>query len=317
MTTLSMVDPAARALALAFAAFDPSRQPIADYRAALAELFPAVLPTFEERRIPGAPGSAPVRVLLHRPPKTAGERLPAILFLHASGFISGTPDMFSAANDAMAQQHHALVVSVQYRLAPESPFPAALQDAHAALVWLFAQADALGVDPARIVVMGESAGGGLAAMLTLLARDRGGPALAGQVLVYPMLDPRTGTDDAPVHNPSTGEFLWTVRHNRFAWAALRGEAAIEAPWRPYLAPALASDLRALPPTFIAVGALDLFLEEDVAYALRLSRAGVRVEAHVYPGGIHGFDFVPCAVSSQYRADLAAALTRMLAGAPAA
>ncbi|WP_219211969.1 alpha/beta hydrolase [Variovorax boronicumulans] len=317
MTTLCMVDPAARQLALTFAAFDPSQQPIAEYRANLASLFPALAPTFEERVIPGAPGSAPVRVLIHRPRQVGSERLPAILFLHASGFISGTPDMFSAANDAMAQQHRALVVSVQYRLAPESPFPAALQDAHAALVWLFAQADALGVDPARIIVMGESAGGGLAAMLTLLARDRGEHAVAGQVLVYPMLDPRTGTDDAPVHNPSTGEFLWTVRHNRFAWAALRGDAAIDARWLPYLVPALAPDLHALPPTFIAVGALDLFLEEDVAYALRLSRAGVRVEAHVYPGGIHGFDFVPCEVSAQYRADLAAALTWMLAGAPAA
>jgi acetyl esterase len=160
--------------------------------------------------------------------------------------------------------------------------------------------------------MGESAGGGLAAMLALLARDRGEYALLGQVLIYPMLDPRTGHDEAPAHNPTTGEFVWTVRHNRFAWSALRGESAIDAEWAPYFAPALAPELAALPLTFIAVGALDLFLEEDMAYALRLSRAGVSLECHVYPGAIHGFDFVPYEVASQYHADLASALKRMLA-----
>lgn len=319
MNTLAMVDPAARPLALAFAGFDPSRQPIEEYRTQLANSFPADTSSsggsFLERMIPGGHGSNPVRLLLHRPRQAAGEHVPAIVFLHASGFISGTPDMFSAANDALAQQHNALVVAVQYRLAPESPFPAALQDAYAALGWLFEHAEELGVDPARIIVMGESAGGGLAAMLALLARDRGEYALAGQVLIYPMLDPRTGSHDAPVHNPTTGEFVWTSVHNKFAWSALRGESAIDEEWLPYLAPALAPDLAALPSTFVAVGALDLFLEEDIAYALRLSRSGVRVEAHIYPGAIHGFNFVPGDMTSQYQADLAAALTRMLAVEP--
>lgn len=315
-STLSMVDPAARDLAQAFAAFDPSVQPLQEYRDALGATFAASVPSvavpYEERMIPGMPGSPAMRVLIHRPVAPSGEPMPAVFFLHASGFISGAPEMFAAANHDLAQRHNALVVAIQYRLAPETPFPGPLEDAYAGLAWLFEHAEDLGVDPTRVIVMGESAGGGLAAMLTLLARDRGKYALAGQALVYPMLDPRTGTSDAPINNPATGEFVWTVRHNRFAWSALRGPSAIADTWLPYLAPALAADLAALPPTFIAVGALDLFLEEDVDYALRLSRAGVAVEAHVYPGGIHGFDFAPCAVTSQYRADLAAALTRMLA-----
>lgn len=317
-TTLGLVDPAARPLAQAFAAFDPARQGITQYRASLAQLFPADTQAtdafHEERMIAGGADGKQLRLLIHRPQQAVDQPLPAILFLHASGFISGTPDMFSKANQAMAQQHQALVLSVQYRLAPESPFPAPLLDAYAALAWLFGHAQELGIDPARIIVMGESAGGGLAAMLALLARDRAEYPLAGQVLIYPMIDPRTGGIDAPVQNPSTGEFVWTASHNQFAWSALRGPALAEA-WRPYFAPALAPDLAKLPPTFIAVGALDLFLEEDVAYALRLSRAGVPLETHIYSGAIHGFDFVDSAIATQYHADLAAALDRMLAPAP--
>ena len=316
INTLSMVDPAARQLAQAFAAFDPSRQPLAEYRArlasALAASTSAAKVSFAERIIPGYSSSQQVRLLIYAPSQATGKDVPAILFLHSSGFISGTPDQFRAANYDLAQKHGVMVVAVQYRLAPEFPFPAALQDAYAALSWIFEHTEELGVDPARITVMGESAGGGLAAMLALLARDRGKYALRGQVLIYPMLDPRTGRDEAPAHNPTTGEFVWTARHNRFAWSALRGESPIDAQWAPYFAAALAPDLATLPLTFIAVGALDLFLDEDVAYALRLSRAGVSVESHVYPGAIHGFDLVPCEVASQYHTDLASAIKRMLA-----
>jgi acetyl esterase len=316
INTLPLVDPAARQLAQAFAAFDPSRQPLGEYRASLANALAAATPaakvSFADRIIPGYSDSQHVRLLIYAPERAGGERLPAIFFLHSSGFITGTPDQYSTANYALAQKHGAIVVSVQYRLAPEFPFPAALQDAYAGLSWLFENTEELGVNPASIIVMGESAGGGLAAMLALLARDRGKCALRGQVLIYPMLDPRTGTNEAPTCNPTTGEFVWTVQHNRFAWSALRGETPIDAEWAPYFAPAVAPELAALPSTFIAVGALDLFLEEDVAYALRLSRAGVSVETHVYPGGIHGFDLVPCEVASQYRTDLASAIERMLA-----
>ena len=309
MDMMDQVDPAARQLAIAFSAFDPSRQPINEYRAGLLELFP--LPPsqsgvdFEEQIADG------VRLLLYHPDKRGNAPISAIYFIHPSGFISGAPEMFMAANKALAQRHGALVVTVQYRLAPESTFPSPLQDAYVGLAWLFQHAERLGVDRNRIVVMGESAGGGLAAMLALLARDRGEYALAGQVLLYPMLDPRTGTDAAPVHNPTTGRFVWTERHNRFAWSALRGTQPIDDVWLTYFSPAEMADFAGLPPTFIAVGSLDLFLEEDVDYALRLSRAHVSMELRVYPGGIHAFNFVPSTITAQYMVDLDAALTRML------
>ena len=313
MDTLNLVNPAARALTEAFAAFDPTRQSIDDYRAGLTEMFPPPPSQpgidFEEQLADG------VRLLLYHPPVRTVSPVPAILFLHPSGFISGAPEMFMAANKALAQQHNALVVTVQYRLSPEAVFPAPLQDAYAGLAWLFEHAEQLGVDRDRIVVMGESAGGGLAAMLTLLARDRREYQLVGQVLLYPMLDPRTGTADAPAHNPTTGEFVWTERHNRYAWSALGGVQPIGEAWLPYFSPAEAADVTGLPPTFIAVGALDLFLEEDVEFSLRLSRARVPVELHVYPGGVHGFNFVSSTITSQYESDLDVALTRMLAPTP--
>lgn len=162
-----------------------------------------------------------------------------------------------------------------------------------------------------LYVFGHSGGGGLAAALALPARDRVAPALRGQVLVYPMLDARTGTAEAPVDNPTTGEFFWTQAANRFGWAALRGPASVPAEQLGYFSPALAADLAGLPPTFVGVGALDLFLEEDIAYALRLARAGVPVEAHVYNGGVHGFDGLPGSLAEQFNADLRAAFRRLL------
>lgn len=133
-------------------------------------------------------------------------------------------------------------------------------------------------------------------------------------MIYPTLSPRTGTDDAPVDNPITGEFLWTRAANRFGWDAMRAGQDMTCERVGHFAPALAADVAGLPPTFIAVGALDLFLEQDVAYALRLSRAGMPVEAHVYPGGVHGFDGFPGALSNGFQADLRAAITRLAASA---
>lgn len=313
MSTPDLIDPAARPLAAAFAAFDPTKQPLNEYRAALDAAMAASGqdgPPFEERFAPGLEGQPDVRMLLYRPIHGGGN-LPAILFIHASGFIAGRPEWMAAANQALADEHGALVVAVNYRLAPEAPFPAPLDDCHAALRWLHDNAGALGVDAGKILVMGESAGGGLAAALALLIRDRTDIDLAGQILVYPMLDPRTGTDEAPIDNPLAGEFVWTRRHNRFGWNALRGGREIPQTRLSHFAPALADDLGNLPPAFIAVGALDLFAEEDAQFALRLSRAGVPVEFHLYPGGIHGFDLTPSALAQQYKGDLARAIRRML------
>ena len=225
--------------------------------------------------------------------------------------VAGTPDVEDAASLALAQAHGALVVAVDYRLAPETPFPGPVEDGYAALDWLFTHAAEVGADPARIVVMGESGGGGLAAALVLLTRDRGQHQLRGQVLIYPMLDPRTGTAAAPVDNPMTGEFVWTRAANQFGWHALRGTAPIPPERIGHFAPALAEELAGLPPTFIGVGALDLFLEEDVAYALRLARAGVPVAAHVYPGSVHAFNTAPGGPTDVFNADFKAFLDPLL------
>jgi acetyl esterase/lipase len=181
------------------------------------------------------------------------------------------------------------MLQVEYRLAPEHPHPTPVEDCYAALGWLTAHAAELGVDPARIAVMGDSAGGGLAAGVALLARDRGGPALARQVLVYPMLDDRTRTPDPEIVPYAT----WTYDDNVTGWDALLGEAAGTDDVSPYAAPARALELAGLAPAYIEVGELDAFRDEDVAYARRLAGAGVSTELHVHPGCPHGFEsFAP-------------------------
>ena len=308
--TLHLVDPGAREAVAGPVPFDPARDTVEQFRRTVQASYPDDPVPCEERIIPGPPGAADVRVLLHRP-EQARSRSPAILYLHGGGYVAGTPDMMAFFCQKLAKENGALVVAVQYRLGPETPFPGPLADCHAALTWLVAEAEALGIDRDRIAVMGQSAGGGLAAALALLARDRGGPALKAQFLVYPMLDPRTGTADAPVDNPATGEFVWTRAANRYGWSAMRGGQDIAPARLGHFAPALAKSVAGLPPAFVALGALDLFLEEDVAYALRLSRTGVPVELHLYPGGVHGFDAFPGALSDQFRGDLHAAILRLM------
>ena len=245
--------------------------------------------------IPGPPGAPPVRALTYRPAERTS-LLPAFLHIHGGGYVIGAPEMTDPANRLLASELGCVIVSVDYRLAPEAPHPAPVEDCYAALQWLHANAGELGVDASRIGVKGESAGGGLAAALALLARDRGGPALAFQHLIYPMLDDRTCVDPDP--NPYVGEYIWTAAQNQFGWSSLLGAAPGSAGVSPYAAAARAETLSNLPPAFLAVGDLDLFLEEDFDYARRLSRAGVPVELHVYPGAFHGFDMVSTARVSQ-------------------
>lgn len=311
MKTLHLVDPAVRDVIASLRTFDPEREPLETFRAQLlatyAQLAPPMPHAREEHWVPGEPQ---VRVLVYRPrdlPPSSG----AIVYVHGGGFIAGVAEMTDAACLRLAEEHRALVVSVDYRLAPETPFPGPVEDCHAALRWVMKQAPSWGVDPSRVVLMGHSAGGGLAAATALLHRDRRGAPLAGQVLIYPMLDARTGTADAPVDNPSIGEFGWTRSINRFAWRALRGSGPISSEREGHFSPSLASGLEALPPTFLAVGGVDLFMEEVVDYGLRLSRVGVPVEMHVYPGGIHGFDLFPTAIADRLASDLRDALTRLL------
>jgi triacylglycerol lipase len=259
--------------------------------------------------VPGPAGAPRVPIRLFTPRGEPRLR-PGILQIHGGGYILGSAEISDAENRVMAAGQDAVIVSVDYRLAPETPFPGPVEDCYAALCWLADNADELGVDPERIVVLGSSAGGGLAAATALVARDRGGPKLAGQYLIYPMIDHRTGGEQHRGANAHVGEFIWTRGLNRFGWDAMRGTEPIDPARIHHFSPALAEDLSGLPPTYIATGALDLFLEEDVDYAMRLAHAGIPTELHVYPGAIHAFDMMSGSeVARCFAADLASALKR--------
>jgi acetyl esterase/lipase len=255
--------------------------------------------TIESRFVPGPPGGPDVRVLIYKP-NSATRPLGCILHIHGGGYVVGNVQMMDSALRNFVHDLGCAIVTVDYRIAPETIFPGAVEDCYAALRWLFAEADTLGVDRDRIGVMGESAGGGLAAAFALLARDRGEYRLAFQHLNCPMLDDRTGVSDSP--NTYTGEFVWTRQSNHYGWRALLGKEPGGPAVSPYASAARAADLAGLPPTFINVGTLDLFVDEDIDYAHRLIRAGVPTELHVYPGGFHGFDAWGSAISRRASED---------------
>ncbi len=262
-----------------------------------------------EQNIAGSAGAPAVRIVISAP-KTQGSGRPGILHVHGGGYILGAAEMTADTDAAYVRNLDAVVVSVDYRLAPETPHPGPVEDCYAALVWLHANAAALGVNPARIAVSGESAGGGMAAALVLLARDRGVVPVKFQHLVFPMLDDRNVVNPDP--SPFHGQFVWTRADNHFGWSALLGTEPGSADISPYASPARATDLAGLPPTFIVCGALDLFLEEDMDYARRLIRAGVATEFHVYPGAPHAFMFIPDAhVTQTFARDSMTALKRGL------
>lgn len=240
----------------------------------------------ERRRIPGPQGAPDVEVLIYRP-RVAAQPRPVYLNIHGGGYVMGVAELNGPGNMRLADELDCVVVSVEYRLAPETRAPGSVEDCYAALRWVHGAADELGVDRSRIAIGGESAGGGLAAALALLARDRGEIPICFQLLIYPMLDDRTATTATP--NPFTGEFVWTPAANHFAWTALLGSAPGVANVSPYAAPARATDLSGLPPAYISVGALDLFVDENIAYAQRLLNAGVPTELHVIPGAYHAFE----------------------------
>ncbi|ABW14134.1 Alpha/beta hydrolase fold-3 domain protein [Parafrankia sp. EAN1pec] len=218
---------------------------------------------------------------------TARESMPgtAVLYFHGGGMILGSVGLYDPWVARYVSATGVPMLSVEYRLAPEHPHPTPVEDCYAALRWLADHAVELGVDPARIAVMGDSGGGGLAAAVALLARDRGGPALARQILIYPMLDDRNTTPD-PAIAPFAG---WNYDDNITGWGALLGMARGGPDVPPYAAPARADDLTGLPPAYVEVGELDIFRDESIEYARRLAMAGVSIELHVHPGAPHGFD----------------------------
>ncbi len=259
--------------------------------------------------------SVTVRVQRPATATAADARRPGVLHLHGGGLIVGSAGQGDALCRQLADELGAVAASVNYRMPPEHPYPTPLEDCYRALQWLAAEPD---VDPARIVVMGESAGGGLAAALALLARDRGEVSVAGQVLSYPMLDDRTPSDDGP---DPRGLRLWNVRSNRLGWgmylgAGTKGPAAtpFDAATLERAVPARRIDLTGLPPAWIGVGTLDLFHDEDVEYARRLAAAGVECELHIVPGAYHGFDIAEpkAAVSRDFLQRQVAAARTMLA-----
>jgi len=275
---------------------------------------PAETPGFERRLIPGGKSAPEVPVyIINAQPR--GSKKPALLHIHGGGFILGDAESQIPRLQMVAHDQDCVVVTVDYRLSPEVAFPGALEDNYAALRWLHGAAQELGVDPDRIAVMGESAGGGHAAMLAIAARDRGEFPLAAQILIYPMLDDRTGSSRAvPAH---IGQFIWTRGSNRFGWSSLLGTPAGSLRVPAGSVPARTASLAGLPPTFIGVGSIDLFVEEDMQFSQRLVIAGVPTELLVIPGGYHGFDLiVPDAPQSRFfREAWSGALRRAFASRP--
>ncbi len=265
----------------------------------------------EDRRVPGREGDPDVPVRIYRPASAPDALMPGLLEIHGGGFIMGSIEMMDGFCDQVAAEFPAVVVSVEYRLAPEDPYPAGVEDCYAVLSWFADNAADLGVDPDRIAISGQSAGGGLAAATALLARDRGGPALCFQLLEIPELDDRLET---PSMVAFTDTPLWNRPNAVRSWSWYLGDDDLPgaADVSPYAAPARAEDLSGLPPAFVTVMEFDPLRDEGLIYATRLLQAGVSTELHAYPGTFHGSALVTeAAVSKQNARDTFNALQKAL------
>ena len=243
--------------------------------------------TLEEHTAAGPEGAPDITLLVLRPATGSGP-WPAIYHTHGGGMVVGDrrtgPEMFLPYITEIG----AVVVSVEYRLAPEHPDPAPVEDCYAGLVWTAKHAEELGIDPDRILIAGASAGGGLAAGTALLARDRGFPNLTHQVLICPMIDDRLET---PSSRMLDCEGVWDRNDNLYGWTALLGDRRGGDDVSIYAAPARATDLSGLPRSYVDVGTVESFRDEAITYAMRLAQAGVNVDLHVWGGGFHGFDLM--------------------------
>jgi len=275
----------------------------------MPEYVPSADVHLSEHRARGRQGAPDVPVFVLAPTTGIADKRPALLWIHGGGFVLGDAREPLPFLHRVVQDTGAVAVSVQYRLAPETPFPGPLDDAQAALDWLLDEAEALGVAPDRIAVCGQSAGGALAAGLALRLRDEGRPPLAFQLLDIPVLDDRALTQSARAYSDT---LVWNRRNAELGWKAYLGENA--GPVSIYAAPARAEDLHGLPPTFISVTQYDPLRDEGIEYARRLAHANIRTELHLYPGTFHGSSrAAPSAtVSIQQDADLRQALVRAFA-----
>lgn len=243
--------------------------------------------TWEDRVIPGPPGAPDIEVTIFRPAGSETSTLAGFVNIHGGGMIVGHRSWETARVVDIVAEHGVVAVNVEYRLAPEDPYPAGVEDCYAAFVWTHTHATELGIDPARIVVGGGSAGGGLTAAVALLARDRRGPVMAGQLLLCPMID---NTNTTVASRQYDGIGTWQRDMNLLAWSCVLGEElafSTEAP--AYAAPSRATDVSGLPPAYIEVGEAETFRDEDTEYALRIWATGGQAELHVWGGGAHGFD----------------------------
>jgi acetyl esterase/lipase len=257
-----------------------------------------------ERRIPGPSGAPPVPVRIYQPP--GGAIRPALLYFHGGAFVLGQFDLFDAVCGGFAVGADVVVASVDYRLAPEHPFPAPVEDCYAALEWTVAHAEELAIDPAVVAVGGLSAGGGLAAAVALMARDRVGPPIAFQLLINPVLDDRLETVSA---RELTDTPLWTSHDVAVMWDLYLGPERRHV--SPYAAPARATDLSDLPPAYVLTSEFDPLRDEGISYAARLLQAGVPVELHSFAGTFHAFDVLPTTISNSATAEQHAAVRRAL------
>ncbi|MTD55613.1 alpha/beta hydrolase [Amycolatopsis pithecellobii] len=288
----------------------------------LAQIRPFAAPTIEpllegravereELSIDGSDGQVPLTVLRPTGPRPANA--PCVYWIHGGGMIMG--NRFSEIDIPLEwlDKFGAVVVSVEYRLAPEAQGTAPVDDCYTGLVWIAEHAAELGIDPSLIIVAGVSAGGGLAAGVTLMARDRGTVPIAGQVLIGPMLDHRNSTTSS---RQFSGQGVWTREMNEFGWRCLLG--GLDDDISPYVSPSLAGDLSALPPTYIDGGSEEVFRDESVDYATRIWAAGGHSDLHIWAGGFHGFDalFPTAALSAAARATRIGWLARLLDAKPA-
>lgn len=288
---LSHVDPELRGIAARMLENGPppsySAESLKSTRGFGAAFAPPRLPDIavseEFARLPGDAPDVKLFVINAKP----GTSRPAILHSHGGGYILGKAEWEVGHLQSLARDLDCVIVSVEYRLAPETRYQGSIEDNYSGLLWLYTNAEQIGADPARIALLGESAGGGHSALLAITARDRGEVPVAFQALVYPMLDDRTGSTRMPP--PFIGAIGWDAPSNRFGWEAFLGHPPGDEGVPVAGVPARIENLTGLPPAFIGVGGIDLFVSEDIEYAHRLIEAGVPVELIVVPGAFHGFD----------------------------